>query len=106
MTQYSEETLSHLLLELLDESETEHTMEMLHTAHNAFTQGVNDFADTSGKDLQPDDLKNHLQIYPLAPILIGIVRYYDMNKDTEVIRDIVLELLDSLETPKHKATVH
>lgn len=106
MSQFTQETLSELLLELLDEAETEHTRDMLHTAHNAFTQGVNDFVETSGKKLQPDDLKSHLQIYPLAQILIGIVRFYEVNKDTEIVRDIVLELLDTLETPKSQATIH
>ena len=106
MSQITQENLSHLLLELLDEAETEHTMDMLQAAHNAFTQGANDFVESTGKSLQPEDLKSHLQVYPLAQILISIVRYYDMNKDTEVVRDIVLDLLDSLETPKYKATVH
>ncbi|OED42678.1 hypothetical protein ACH42_11815 [Endozoicomonas sp. (ex Bugula neritina AB1)] len=106
MSQITQEALSHLLLELLNETETEHTKDMLETAHNAFTQGANDFVDTSGKKLQPDDLKSHLKIYPLAQILISIVRYYEINKETEIVRDIVLDLLDTLETPKNNATVH
>lgn len=106
MSHITQEKLSHLLLELLNESETEHTASMLEIAHNAFTQGANDFVDTSGKSLQPNDLKSHLQMYPLAQILIGVIRFYEMNKDTETVRDIVLELLDTLETPKHHATVH
>ena len=106
MSQLTQETLSHLLLELLDESEADHTLEMLRTAQSAFTQGANDFVESTGKALQPDELKRHLQIYPLAQILIGIIRFYEINKDTEIVRDIVLELLETLETPKHKATIH
>ncbi len=106
MSQISHEALNELLLELLDETASDSTMDMLQIAHNSFTQGANDFVDSSGKDLQPTDLKNHLQIYPLAQILIGIIRFHELNKDTEIVRDLVLEVLETLETPKYQATVH
>ena len=106
MSQLTQESLSHLLMELLNSNDNDHTMDMLNTAHRAFTKGANEFVDTTGQQLQPDDLKEHLKIYPLAQILIGIIRFYELNKDTEVVRDLVLDLLESLESPKYQATIH
>lgn len=101
MPDKNKQSLSHLLQALMDKPDNASMMDLLESAHLGFTQGANHFVENcdenSAEKLQPADIKNCLRTYPIAQILISIVRYHELNRDTEIIRKTVLALLDSLE---------
>ena len=97
MSYNNKEQLQALLL-LLTENDNESSMiDLLESAHKGFTLGANDFVEQTEGKQSPSDLKSNLQVYPLAQILISIIKYYELNKTTDTVRKIVTDLLDSLE---------
>lgn len=97
MLNKNKQSLSHLLQALMDKPDNAPMMDLLESAHLGLTQGANHFIDNAAEKLQPADIKSSLRTYPIAQILISIVRYHELNRDTEIIRKTVLALLDSLE---------
>ncbi|WP_257264580.1 hypothetical protein [Endozoicomonas sp. ONNA2] len=93
----NEEPLNTLLQSLLESNDGRATMDLLESAHQGFTRGANDFVEQATGKMSPADIKNHLRIYPLAQMLISIVKYHELNKNTDIIRKTALALLDSLE---------
>ncbi|KEI69953.1 hypothetical protein [Endozoicomonas elysicola] len=93
----NEEQLNTLLQSLMDGTDDQSMMDLLESAHKGFTLGANDFVDQATGKLSPADIKNNLRAYPLAQILISIVKYHELNKNTDIVRKTVLALLDSLE---------
>ncbi|WP_163370316.1 hypothetical protein [Endozoicomonas acroporae] len=93
----NEEPLSTLLQSLMDSADNRSTMDLLESAHKGFTQGANDYVEGATGKISPADIKNHLRIYPLAQMLISIVKYHELNKNTDIIRQTVMALLDSLD---------
>ena len=63
--------------------------------------GCQDFVEQATGKISPADIKNHLRIYPLAQLLISIVKYHELNKNTDIIRQTVMALLDSLDDSVH-----
>ncbi len=106
MSNFQLDSLSHLLLELSNTSEEKPIKELLESAHQGFTRGANDFVESTTKNLQPADIKEYLRLYPLAQILMGVVRFHGLNKDTQIIRNSVLSLLDFLETDREENNIH
>ncbi|WP_066016399.1 MULTISPECIES: hypothetical protein [Endozoicomonas] len=97
MSHNNEEQLNTLLQSLMDSTSDRSMMDLLESAHKGFTQGANDFVEHATGNLSPADIKNNLRTYPLAQILISIVKYQELNKNTDIVRKTVLALLDSLE---------
>ncbi|WP_257294214.1 hypothetical protein [Endozoicomonas sp. YOMI1] len=93
----NEEPLNTLLQSLMDSTDDRSTMDLLESAHKGFTRGANDFVEQATGNMSPADIKNHLRTYPLAQMLISIVKYHELNKNTDIIRKTVMALLDSLE---------
>lgn len=106
MSQHFQESIRQLLQELMEPSESELMMDMLETTNQSFTDGINTFLETAGKKLQPEDMKSYLRIYPMAQVLISIHKYYELNKDTEILENTISELLHSLEREHTEKTLH
>ena len=96
MPNNKEEMLNTLLLSLVDNKDDNTITDLLESAHKGFTVGANDFVEKPSSRRSPVDLKSNLRTYPVAQILISIIKYHELNKDTDVIRKTVLSLLDSL----------
>ncbi len=92
-----EETLKSILLSFIPKKDDSSITELLESAHKGFTVGANDFVERASNRDSAVDIKNNLRTYPLAQLLISIVKYHELNKDTDVIRRTALALLDSLE---------
>ncbi|MFK0571762.1 hypothetical protein [Endozoicomonas sp.] len=97
MSHNNEESLNTLLQTLMDNADDHSVMDLLESANKGFTLGANDFVDQATGKQSPVDIKNNLRTYPLAQILISVVKYHELNKNTDIIRKTVLALLDSLE---------
>ncbi len=106
MSNYSQEYLTHLLKECSIQPDSVCIDILIKSALSGLTHGANNFLDQSAKMMQPADLKNHLQCYPAAHILVGIIKFYELNKDTQIIRDLINSLLDSIEAEKNNKTLH
>ena len=106
MSQYFQEPVRHLLQELIEQSESDHMLDMLDTANRSFTEGINQFLETSGKNMQPEDIKSYLRIYPLAQALISITKFYEVNHDTDILQNTIAELLHRLEGQYSESTLH
>ncbi|USE36486.1 hypothetical protein [Endozoicomonas sp. SCSIO W0465] len=104
MSHYNEEQLNTLLQSLMDSTDNRSMMDLLESAHKGFSRGANDFVELATGNMLPADIKNNLRIYPLAQILVSIVKYHELNKNTDIIRKTVLALLDSLEDSLHPET--
>ena len=107
MSTDAQESLTRLLLEYTDQADHNLMMEMLVSAQKGLTEGANDFADKASHVVQPGDLTGYLRCYPLAHALIGLTKFTELNKDSEVTRNLLKLLLASLENPdKVKKTLH
>ncbi|WP_257284758.1 hypothetical protein [Endozoicomonas sp. SESOKO1] len=100
----SEEPLNTLLRSLMESTDERSVMNLLESAHKGFTQGANDFVEQATGNMPPADIKNHLRTYPLAQMLISIVKYHELNKNTDIIRKTVMAVLDSLEDSASSAS--
>ena len=98
MPHNNEEQLNALLQSLINSADDRSIVDLLESAHKGFTGGANDFVHQATGKMSPADLKNNLRIYPLAQILISIVKYHELNKNTDIIRKTVLALLDSFDS--------
>ncbi|MGB0359869.1 MAG: hypothetical protein ACPGEF_00430 [Endozoicomonas sp.] len=97
-----EEMLQQLIQPLIENAPDHSLTDMLDSAHKGFTHGANDFVEQQAtENMTPACIKKNLRSYPLAQILISIIKYHELNKDTEIIRQTVLAILDSLETNLH-----
>lgn len=101
-----QESLARLLLEYNDLPDGQPLRDMVAAAQSGFTKGANEFVDLALESVKPSEMKGYLRIYPLAQILIGIIKYHELNRDTDMIRNIVETLLDSLEEQDRNTTLH
>ena len=106
MSIQSQEYLARLLKEYSNQSELEDLNPLLTSAMSGLTQGANEFVEQISKTLQPNDLKNAIQCYPMAHVLVGMIKFYELNKDTRILRELTNSLLDSLEIDKENNTLH
>lgn len=106
MSQHFQEPVRKLLQELMEPCESELMLDMLESANLSFTDGINAFLEEAGKKLQPEEIKSYLRIYPMAQVLISIHKYYELNKDTEVLENTISELVHSLEREHTEKTLH
>ena len=109
MSRHFQEPVRQLLQELMEPCESELMMDMLENVNQSFTDGINAFLEKSGKKFQskdPEKMKSYLRIYPMAQVLISIHKYYELNKDTEILENTISELLHSLEREHTEKTLH
>lgn len=106
MTTPVQENLARLLLEMNDLDDSAPISDLLDSASTGTTHGANHFVENGGQSIQPADLKSYLRCYPMAQAMVAIMKHYDLNRDTEVIRNTVEVLLDMLEEQDRNETLH
>ncbi|WP_299729580.1 hypothetical protein [uncultured Endozoicomonas sp.] len=104
MSDNNEETMFQLLHSLMGKTPDHSLTDLLESAHKGFTHGANDFVEQAAGNMQPVEIKNNLRSYPLAQILVSIVKYHELNKDTDIIRETVLATLECLENNIQQTT--
>lgn len=101
-----QESLARLLIKYNGLPDSEPLRELVAAAQSGFTQGANEFVDQALQSVEPQEIKGYLRTYPLAQVLMGIIKYHELNRDTQVIRNVVETLLDSLEEQDRNITLH
>ena len=107
MSNDTQESLSRLLLEYTDQMDYNLTMDMLESAQRGLTEGASDFADKITDVIAARELADYLRCYPLAHALIGLTKFNELNKNTEISRKIMTVMLDLMdEVDRKKKTLH
>ncbi|MDD7804529.1 MAG: hypothetical protein PUP46_02940 [Endozoicomonas sp. (ex Botrylloides leachii)] len=96
----NQEYLTRLLFEYTEQTDHNLMMEMLVSAQKGLTSGASNFADKASYVTQPKDLMGYLKCYPLAHALLALTQFNELNKNTEVTRNILKLFLDSLDNPE------
>ncbi|AMO58660.1 hypothetical protein GZ77_17830 [Endozoicomonas montiporae] len=101
-----QKSLARLLIQYNDLPDSQPLRELVAAAQSGFTQGANEFVDQALQSIEPGEMKDYLRTYPLAQILMGIIKFHELNHDTQVIRNVVETLLDSIEEQDRNITLH
>lgn len=89
--------LSAVLSEMLPENSDQNLHMLLECAQSGFAQGANDFVLQAAGKSSAAELKDNLTVYPIAQLMIAIVKYYDLTKDVSVVEKVVGAVLESLD---------